>query len=69
MYLILILAINVTPLVFKETKIHCSDIVYTWERLYNVQTGIKTKDTEYVSKFSTVDELDTEIKSQCKDRK
>ena len=69
MYLVLLLAVNITPLTFKETKIYCSDIEYTWERLYNVQTGIKTKNTEYVSKYNTADELDAEINKQCKKSK
>jgi hypothetical protein len=66
MYLILIMALNSQPLIFKETKIYCSDIVYTWERLYNTQVGIKTKTAEYVTQHADVDALDADIKKQCK---
>lgn len=68
MFLVLLLALKGTT-DFKETKLICKDVSYTYTTEGSPDVYIVANSKDYLTKFTNIDDLQKEIDKQCEPQK
>lgn len=53
------------PIEFKETKLSCKEVSYTFMVEGKKYVGISADGKEYLTNYTDIDKLDTEVNKQC----